>query len=472
MKIVCSLFLIITCFSFSQNKQLLFGFTEIPQSSLVNPAIKLHNEWFVGVPLLSHIHAQAGSSGANVYDVFSDDNQSFTNKLRSAVYSMSENDFFSLNQQVELFAGGFSYGDSFVKTDYISFGLYQETDAIFYFPRDYAILAFEGNQTNIGRSFDLGHLNVKGEVISVLHVGYSKQINKMISVGIRGKIYSSVLNFNSINNQGSFITSNGQNNFLRHDFNLDLEFQTSGLASLTNDDNSDVNNDFKTIGKRILFGGNLGLGFDVGLSYKLTDQWQLDASLLDVGFIRHSKDIENYKLEGEYTFEGINPIFPEAGEEQTAEEYWDEISDQFEDLFNVDSTNTTKYTTLRPVKLNAALSYSFGQKMDKECNCLSEESEYQNALGMQLFAIKRPKGPQIALTAAYYRRLIKGLRVKTSWTADSYSLTNLGIGAVANIGNVNLYFLADNLLKYGNLAKAQSVSLQLGLNYTVKRNEN
>ena len=62
-----------THYSFAQNKQLLFGFNDIPQSVMINPSTTLDNNWFVGFPLLSHIHANVGSSGMSAYDLFADD---------------------------------------------------------------------------------------------------------------------------------------------------------------------------------------------------------------------------------------------------------------------------------------------------------------------------------------------------------------------------------------------------------------
>ena len=208
---------------------------------------------------------------------------------------------------------------------------------------------------------------------------------------------------------------------------------------------------------------NLGLGLDFGFTYLPTEQWTVEASLLDFGFIRHTKDLDNYKISGSYVYEGINPLFPEVPDDQTAEDYWNEVADNFEELFEVDST-ATKYTTWRPTKLNIAARYSFGKRTSKECNCLAKDDGYLNAVGAQLFAINRPRAPQIALTAYYYRRLFEGLSFKTTYTLDSFSFTNVGLGVSADIGPVNFYVLADNILEYQNLAKAQSASVQFGLN--------
>lgn len=469
-KHLITLFLFCASISFCQNKQLLYGFSEIPQSLLLNPGGKVSNDWYFGTPLLSHIHFNAGSSGITVYDLFADNDINFNEKLRRSIYGMEPNDFVTFNQQLEILSGGFAYGDSYEKNKYISFGLYQELDFIGYFPKDYAILAYEGNYNNTNRLFRANHLNLSAELISVLHVGFNKKVNNKLTYGIRGKIYSSVVNVNSTNNKGGFVTLPGENNLLQHVFDLDGGVRTSGLATILNDDNSDLDEDIATLRKSLLFGGNLGLGFDVGFTYQINDQWHFDASLLDVGFIRHKKEVENYEVDGSYIFEGVDPLFPQS-QGQTADAYWSEIEEEFEELFELDTT-ATKYTTIRPIKLNASLNYAFGRKQIKDCNCTDETGGYLNAVGAQLYAVNRPKAPQLALTAYYYRRLFKGLDVKAAYTIDSFSFNNLGLGISGNIGGLNIYAMADNFLNFKNIYDAQSVSLQLGINYIFNKNEN
>ena len=451
-------------FSFSQNKQLLYGFSEIPQSLMQNPGGKVKNDWYVGIPLLSHFHVNVGISGSTVYDVFADNDVDFNVKLRNAVNSMEPTDFYGFNQQLEIFSGGFAFGSSFNKNEYISFGMYQELDFLLYFPKDFAVLALEGNQSNINRFFDASDLSLFADVVSVLHIGYNKKVDDKFTFGVRGKIYSSIANVSSTKNKGSFVTVPGENNVYNHIFDLDLALQTSGIASLIDDENSDVSNDVDVLKKRVLFGGNLVLGVDFGFTYQLTDQWSFDASLLDVGFISHTKDVENYAINGQYTYNGVNPLFSPADDGQTADDYWSEIEEDFEDIFTVDTT-ATKYTKWRPVKFNASLNYAFGKKQSQYCNCAVDDSDYLNAVGLQLYGISRPKRPQMALTAYYYRHVFNGLRLKAAYTIDSYSFNNLGLGMSAHIWGANFYVMADNLLQYKNVYDAQSVSLQLGFNY-------
>ncbi len=468
MKKISIIILLFSCFVYGQNKQLLYNFTDIPQSLLSNPGAEVNYKWHVGIPLLSHIHANAGASGTSVYDLFADNGIDFNEKLRRVVYSMNKNDFFTVNQQLEIFSGGFAIGPSYEKNKYLSFGLYQEMDLHLYFPKDYAVLAYEGNRDNIGRVFDLSDLNAKGELISVLHVGLTTKLNKKWTYGFRGKIYSSLLNFKSTNNKGSFVTQEGTNNFYYHTFDLDLAFQTSGFASLVDLENEGQNDwngkAIKELRKRVLFGGNLGLGLDVGFTYHPKEQWTVTGSIQDLGFIHHTKDVETYTLKGEYTFEGVNPLFPNNGSGQTADEYWQEIEDTFDDLFELD-TITKNYTSWRSPKLNGSVSYKYGKKVLKECNCTAEDGDYLNEVGLQIYAIGRPRRPQTAVTAFYYRRLFSFLSGKVTYTADTFSKTNIGLGISSHIGNVNFYIMADNLLEYQNLAKANYASVQLGFNY-------
>ncbi len=133
------LLILLPCLTVSQNKELLYGFADIPQSLLLNPGGKVTNDWYVGIPLLSQIYIHGGTTGSTIYDLFAADGLDFNRKLEKALYSMNSNDYFSFNEQLDLFSGGFKIGASYEKNKYISFGLYQEMDFIGYFPKDYAI---------------------------------------------------------------------------------------------------------------------------------------------------------------------------------------------------------------------------------------------------------------------------------------------------------------------------------------------
>ena len=454
----------------AQNKQLLYDFNEIPQSLLSNPGTEVANRWHVGIPFLSGIYANAGISGFNLNDLFADNSINFNDKIRNILLDISRNDVFSLNQQLEIINIGYRK-NGWRSSTYYSFGIYEEVDFFSYFPKDLAILAFEGNSNAINVPFNLADLNVQGEALTVFHFGINKKVNEKFTYGVRAKIYSSILNFNTTRNSGSFVTVNGQNNFLRHQIDADLELRTAGYASFRESGGEGFSGNLI---KRVLLGGNLGVGFDAGFTYKPKDQWTVTGSLLDIGFIGYTNDVETYTVKGQFELEGIEFPFPDFVNGDGLEEEADDTFEAIREQVPLD-TIFDKYTRLRPLKLNGSVKYSFGKRKARtekdECNCKTENRDYRNAVGLQLFTITRPRIPLVAFTVFYQTELTRFLNIKTTYTIDKFSKRNLGLGISSDIGNVNFYILADNLLELQNLAKANNLSFQFGFNIKLPETE-
>ncbi len=459
--------------SYAQNKQLLYDFYEIPQSLLLNPGVKTPYKWHFGVPLLSGLAVQAGSSGLSANDIFAADGIDFNTKIREKVINgLSQNDVFGGSGQIEVFHVGFRNARK--PRDYYSFGIYGEGYIAQFWPKDLAILAFEGNASNLDRRFSLNHLTTQGEAVNVFHFGLNRRLDDKWTVGARAKIYSSVFEFKSVNNKGYFVTTQGENNTLRNTVVADVTMRTSGVESLldilTDDTIAQSTQLPNWLLGRALLGGNLGVGVDFGFTKKLGNNSYLTASILDLGFIYHNNDVKNYTLNGAATNEGIEIILPEDVGNLNAD-IWEDLIDDFEREVPFD-TNNEAFFSLRPIKLNASFRYNFGAYLGntKNCDCstravdVAENFDYKNAVGAQLFMIHRPRGPQAAITAFYQKRVGKTLAIKTTYTADKYSFTNIGLGLNLQAGPVNFYVLADNLLSYQNIADSNYASLQFGFN--------
>lgn len=448
----------------AQNKQVLYGLYDVPQALMLNPGSKVPQTKHFGIPFLSQIHINAGATGVSVYDIFGESEVDINTRIRTKIFEMKNTDFFTATQQLELL----NFGWLSTNDMYFSAGVYQEFDFISYFPRDLAILAWEGNRDYIDYPFDLGELSLTGDLLTVYHFGVNKSISNKLTVGIRAKIYSSIASVSSTDNRGTFTTSvdaDGVNIYDHTITDAAITVNTSGYSALR-DANGGIGG--KLLGRSI-FGGNLGIGVDIGATYAITNRITTSASVLDFGAVFHSKDVENYSANGSYTLNGIELIFPPLSDGELAIPYYDNLEDEFESEIPVD-TLTNKYTRFRPLKLNASIEYGFGDSFGGgECDCRNPGKgiEWVQALGLQYYTIFRPKGPQMAGTVYYRRKITTGLSAKGTYTIDPYSSSNVGLGLVADIGKFNFYIAADNLLRYGNLAKAKSVSLQLGFNIKI-----
>ncbi len=97
-KIILLFTLLTTVSSISQNKQILYNFTSIPQTSMTNPGADVQYKWYAGIPFLSGISTNIGSSGFSAFDLFANNGIDFTAKLRNVVFSTSRNDKVVINE--------------------------------------------------------------------------------------------------------------------------------------------------------------------------------------------------------------------------------------------------------------------------------------------------------------------------------------------------------------------------------------
>ena len=435
----------------AQNKQILYYFAELPQTLLLNPASEVNYKFHVGLPLLSGISSDFGSKGVVLSDIFANDNRSINDKIAEAIRNLSYRDFTKINTQIEILNAGFRLKDD----HYLSFGFYQELDAIGYYPKDALDFISEGNAPHVNRAFSVAGVRYKADFLGVLHTGVSKKVDDKLTIGGRFKIYSSALNVESNNNTGLFTTTGGTNNIYTHYLtDVNLKFKTSGLI-----ENNEYITDVNYYLKNTIFGSNLGLGIDVGVTYRITPQLEFSGSILDLGFINHKKNTKNTSITGNFVFEGVALEF----DNDNNFENWDEIDQRFQDEIPV-TDDFESYISWRPTKLNLALKYSFGDYRSKICYDNTYKNFYTDAIGVQLYNVFRPLSSQLALTAFYEKAITNKIHTKITYTVDDFSYSNIGAGLSVQLGSVNFYGLVDNLLEYGDLSSANSASFQLGFN--------
>jgi hypothetical protein len=445
-KVVLILVLVLSVNTFSQNKQVLYDFAGLPQTLLLNPGLETNLKFHIGLPLISGFSAEIGSTGFSVADIFADDGRDINDKIASLLENVDSKDYLKLNTQIEVFSAGYHFND---KT-YLSIGFYEELDFIFFLPKDVLTLATEGNTSPLGRSFDFSHLNLNADLLGVIHAGITRKVNRKLTIGGRLKIYSSAINVESINNTGTFSTTTpGDNNIsVSRLENVNVSYKTTGIADISG--GSVLANTF--------LGGNLGLGGDVGFSFRATPQLKISASLVDFGFINHSKNIENTTREGSFTTEGLGFQY-----DNTDPDYWKQLNDEFKAAIP-ELTNEDSYMAWRPSKLNAAVKYSFGETRSQYCYDRTFKETYTDAFGVQLYSLFRSLRNEYAFTGFYEKSFTTKVHAKLTYTLDNYSYNNIGLGVSAQFGNVNFYGILDNVAELSDISSAKNVSLQFGFN--------
>lgn len=459
-EVVVLVLLLFSSYVTAQNKQLLYNVEELPQTLLSNPGNVIDFDKHIGIPLLSGFSLEVGSSGVSFHDIFETDGDINT-AIDRAISTLDENDYFSINQQLEILSFGWTSKRSGI---YFSGGLYHEIDALLYFPKDIAVLAYRGNAGFVDTPFEFLDISFTAESLSVYHFGINKKVNDSWQLGARGKIYMSVANLTSIGNEGSFFTRTTPDgpNFFTHSLrDVDLKVKTSGVASFFD---NEIGTDAKEIIGNAIFSENFGFGFDLGFTHFVNEQVTVTGSLVDIGFIRHRSDVRNLVARGDFDTNGLELEFPAILDGQNTTPYWENLQEEFEDAISLSDSLSDPYTSLRPLKVNSSIQYSFGEDRGRACNCRSGNKRiYKNSAGLHLYSIKRPKGFQTALTGVYERKWGDKLLSRFTYTYDKRSAKNVGLLMSAKIDKFNLYLAADNLLEYANLAKANGASFQIGM---------
>ncbi len=441
--------------SIQAQQKLAFSFGETPQTLMLNPGAETNFKQHYGIPILSNFNLSIGNSGFKLADLFLDDSRDFNLKFQEVLSKIAPGDNISINAVIDVLNAGFRIND---KT-YLSFGFYEELDIITYLPKDILELFYYGNEPFLNRPFSISQASMKADFLGVLHVGISRKINKKLTTGARVKIYSSSLNVETSNNSGTFTTIIGTDNILRQSLNnIDAQLRTSGIV----DSNNEVFDSPDEFLSKTFFGNNLGLGFDVGLTYHFSPQLEFTGSILDIGFIKHSNNIRNFSAKGDFILDGLNF---EYNSDPTLD-YWQELEDDFKDKVPTSETQEA-YTSWRPMKINAALKYSFGEQRRVVCYGDTHKKYFNNSIGFQLHTIMRPLKAQFSFTSFYEKSLSKNAHFKFTHTINDYSPAIFGTGLSLQLSRVHFFGMLDNILAVRDLSTANNISLNFGFNIVI-----
>jgi len=455
MKKLLLLIALIVTGSLKPQQKLAFSFGETPQTLLLNPGAETNFKSHYGIPMLSDFSFNLGLTGFNLNDLFSNDSRAFRTRFEGVLNKINSTDYINFNTKIDVLNVGFRLD----KKTYLSFGFYEELDFISYMPKDFIELFYYGNEPFLNRTFSLSQVSMKVDFLGVLHAGISKKVSEKLNIGARVKIYSSSINIESLNNSGTFSSTTSNENIIRQSLNnVNGQIRTSGIVD-ADDEYVDSPNEYFS---RTFLGGNLGLGLDLGLTYHFTPQLEFTASILDIGFVKHSKNTKNFNIDGNYTLDGLNFEYDTS----SLSDYWQQVEQDFRDLMITEQTQEG-YTSWRPMKINAAFKYSFGEKRGKSCYSKTHKQYYYNALGFQLHNIMRPLKPQFSFTSFYEASLSKKIHTKFTHTINDYSSTIFGAATSLQLGKLYVFGGLDNLLGVADVSTANSIAFNFGFNIVI-----
>jgi hypothetical protein len=424
---------------YSQHDLSLYNMSHVPQRISQNPAFIPEQNSYFGIPFLSGIHLTDANPFAYNDIIAKDSNDSLTLKIDHAIDKISKNDHVHIYTDLDILSFGFKISR---ERFYLNFNVRQRVSQDMLIPENLCYLVWYGNASPeiFGKNVNIAP-KVNFSVYNEFGVSFSGYLmDDKLTYGVRLKYLSGYFNLNTKKSTANVLTDSSTFKIL---LKSDIEIQTSGL------DQIDTYFDQRFI--KIAFPGNNGIGFDFGLNYQVNEQINVNASVLDLGFISWksrtlslvSQDPgEEFEFQGYRLGEFMN-LFNDA--ESIGNELLDSISDylQFDSIYNV------KYKSKLPVRVNIGGTYTLNDI--HHFNLLMNGISWNHHLS-----------PALSISYYYNPRPFVGLIL--SYNLFNKQYTNFGGGVSINGGSLHFYIVSDNIPGLIFYKNTNNTSIQFGIN--------
>ena len=431
--------------SFAASAQFNLGmhqFTGVPQSNYTNPGILPQSRFFIALPsayvnywnptfVLDDIIKEVGDSSMLDFSKLYNDRPGGTFG-------------FNIEQQSELFQIGFRIK----KKNFLSLGVYQGLQTSVQLPVDLLRLAQEGTTDYFRNNpivLDDISLNIQSYV--AYHVGFGREINDQWSVGGRVKLINGLVATSTEYARGKIYWDSDSVRLTSG-----LRYNTSGVARLDQSLGIFGGDSIRKLAPGINVNdwvpmtGNMGLAFDLGFTYKPIKKLVLSFSATDLGSINWSEDLTSYVSdENEFTYRGAQiTVGNESGGGM-----FEGIQDSLLSSLNIQEEAGKTFTT----RMNSR--YILSASYELLPNTFVGGIYSRNLSFNQTFD---------AFTAFAQFKIWNVLFLRGNYTLSQGTFDNLGGALAVNLGPLQIYTVADNLLALNNQGNVSSFNIRLGAN--------
>ncbi len=452
------LLLIITKIKAQTNLNL-YNFRNVGQSNLMNPGIRPIANFTFGMPSVYISGQTPEMTLANLFNKNENPDSTFKRIVKDPQLSFNN---MGISTAIDPVFFGFA-----IKKNYFSLGIQFNFDFMGSPPKDILGLT-QGStffQNSLNRQADLGNVNFNSSAWLSYHVGYTREINKKLSIGIRVKYLQGLLNVNteqsnlklSSNEDSLYIKAGfkvntaGIEDFRKNDFDLKQTI-FSGIGRTGKADSSFKEGDylFEFLQRRENVSGT-GWGIDFGANYKFNQHVSVSASVVDFGYITWNKNNRSFNLDTkEFNFKGID-----LKDINQFDSLVTNLQDSITKKVFVPTESNNSYTTNLNAKLYLGAQYALN---------------YNNMFDFVFFNNFGYKTFNPALSLAFTKKVWSILDLRISGTYYNNNFTNAGVGFSLNLGPFQTYLFSDNLIAVMQYDEANFLNIRAGINWNIGRN--
>ncbi len=369
------------------------------------------------------------------------------------VNSLAKNNYLGVHSNTELLGFGIRIADKFFLT--VDYRLAADFDMRY--TKDVLGLPVYGNMAYVDQPANLDlrpNLNVYQE----LGVSFRHQINDNMSWGIRPKLLLGVANLHTNQLSAQLKTD-------PVDYSLTMTYNASLMAAsavpfymtFNGEDGFQLGLDSTATGGTIAGNAfkNLGMGLDLGFSYKPIESLNISVGLLDLGFIRWKTSTHHLSSvindagglydDGSMTFSGLTQSDIQGlmnGDNVSG------LLDTLAQYFPLDIETSKPYTTMLPVRFMVQGDYEFAK-----FHRVSAAAQFRVASNYF----------QPSFTIAYDGLFFNMIDVCVAYTMQRRSFDNLGVGLGLNLGYLNIYAGTQNIIAAFSVKNASQLTGTVGI---------
>jgi len=264
-----------------------------------------------------------------------------------------------------------------------------------------------------------------------------------LTIGVRLKMLNGIGNISSDQSLASLFTDD--QSVYELTLESDYRINAAGMVDIIGLADPDVETEIEVGDPNFSpFGSNKGFAIDFGLTYHLSERWQVAASVLDFGKITWKENSKNFVSQGNYTFKGIDLIEVIEDDAMAFESTLDTLSD----IFNFQETAGSFSTAL---SMNSFISSDF-----------QVSKMFRIGAMLHLRSSKGKITPTYALSAnADFGKVFS---IGTVISHNSYTPVGVGLNGVLKLGPVQIFALTDNMLSAFKVLDSRSAHFRFGIN--------
>ncbi len=444
---------------FSQNSNLLYYFENVPQTNLTNAAMMPRANGFFSLPGLSSIAVDFKSDIA-AKDLLQNVDGVWVQPL-DAAFDYSK--FYKSFGKTATVSASIAYGPLYfgfrTKKGYFTFSLQEKVNAKIALPKDIFMLAEKGFVD--GDVLDLSKMDTKLMAYHELSIGYAREIDEKLTVGIHIKplfgIAATKMSYNKLS-----IT----NNKTSYDLVAEGDIYTSvPFLSTTADedgylDDVEMQDDIETediVDQVIPDFENFGIALDLGAVYDFNTAVTFSAALNNLGYINWSKNLNSAGINGTYNFTGPDVSVTETDDMDQA---YEDIADSIKEVMNVSPEQKSFKTGLDP-ELMLGAAYHLNHVIDLGFLAKSTFAKYNFR---QEFVVSG--------NFNFYKNFSGNL----AYNYEIKGTSDLGLGLAFRGGPAQIYIMTNHIPYYFDKViidgdentiptKAESFSFMMGVNF-------